>query len=145
MSYYKPQLQDLIERTLKEINLYSDNALYLLLGTAAQESKFGTYLKQLGTGPALSLFQIEPFTFYDLRNRFGMKYGFADRKVEELEWDIKLAIIVCRIKYLSISEALPDYKDIKGMAKYYKLYYNSPKGAATEEEFISNYEKYVLR
>lgn len=41
----------------------------LLMGTAAQESQF-THLKQIGGGPALGLWQMEPGTLFDLFDRF---------------------------------------------------------------------------
>ncbi len=43
MAYNKEQFQALIYRTLRDISQYSPQAVDLLLGTAAQESQFGTY------------------------------------------------------------------------------------------------------
>ena len=51
--------------TLQFIGLYSESAVNLLLGTAAQESHMGTYLTQI-KGPALSIYQIEPKTHADI-------------------------------------------------------------------------------
>jgi hypothetical protein len=45
--------------------LASLNAIQLLMGTAAQESHLGTYLKQIN-GPALGVFQMEPNTEIDI-------------------------------------------------------------------------------
>ena len=53
----KNQLSYLIKETLTGIDKYSIDALNLLLGTAAQESRFGHYIRQLGSGPALGIFQ----------------------------------------------------------------------------------------
>lgn len=44
---------------------YSENAVALLMGTAAHESKMGTYLVQMGDGPAKGFFQVEQATALD--------------------------------------------------------------------------------
>jgi hypothetical protein len=146
VAYNKHQFKSLIERTLFEINLYSPAATNLLLGTAAQESRFGTYLKQI-RGPAIGAFQVEPNTFNDLRAKYKdprlylrelVRYSAAD-----MEWNLRLAIIMCRLKYRSIMKPLPDADDLPGLAGYWKKYYNTPLGAGTEAEFIENYRKYV--
>ena len=64
----KVTLRNLITSVLKELNLHSDNAVNLLMGTAAQESHLGKYRKQIGGGPALGIFQMEPATFNDIVN-----------------------------------------------------------------------------
>jgi hypothetical protein len=144
MALNKHQLRDLIERVLREIHLYSDAAVNLLMGTAAQESAFGSYLKQLGNGPAKGAFQMERLTFDDLQGRFGkvtpeiMKFRF-----DQLEWDLRASIIMARIKYYSIPENLPLANDIQGLARYWKRWYNTPLGHGTEQEFIDSYKKYV--
>ena len=56
----------IIRPTLQKINLWSEAAENLLLGTAAQESLLGTYLKQNGNGPALGIYQMEPNTHKDI-------------------------------------------------------------------------------
>jgi len=65
MSFNVAQFKTLIERVLSELDpdLASPVAVKLLLGTAAQESRFGTFLHQLGGGPAKGAFQMEPATF----------------------------------------------------------------------------------
>lgn len=145
MAFKKTQLQDLIERTLKEINLYSPAAVNLLLGTAAQESLFGTYLRQLGFNVgkgAQGCFQMERPTFDDLKRRYGDKFPVIKSfTFEQLEWDLKAQIIMARIKYYSCPGPIPE--DLNGQAKYYKQYYNSPLGAATVEDYLKNYDKYV--
>lgn len=44
---------------------YSENAVALLMGTAAQESVMGTYLVQIGSGTAKGFFQVEQATALD--------------------------------------------------------------------------------
>ena len=62
----KRQLRNLIRRVLIGIGGYSEEAENLLMGTAAQESALGEYIRQLGNGPALGIFQMEPETFDDI-------------------------------------------------------------------------------
>lgn len=143
MAFNSHQFRDLVERTLQERNLYSESAVNLLLGTMAQESCFGSYLKQLGNGPALSIFQMEELTFDDLQNRFGKKFPWMKEwKFEEIEWDLKKAILMCRIKYYSIPGPLPPADNLRSLAAYWKKWYNTPLGAGTVQEFIDNYYKY---
>lgn len=149
MSFCKTHIKELIEESLQEmeeiskVNFNTPEAVNLLLGTIAQESKFGTYLKQLGNGPALSIFQIEEFTFNDLINRFGKKFPFIKCiGFKELKYNLKYAIWIARIKYYSCPGKLPD--TLKGMATYWKKYYNTYLGAGTEKEFIDNYNKFIM-
>ena len=51
-----------IEPVLKTLDLYSEDAVNLVLGTACVESECGRWLHQLGTGPALGIYQMEPDT-----------------------------------------------------------------------------------
>lgn len=154
MSFYKEQFRDLIADTLDEIGLHSEHAVNLLLGTAAQESGFGKYLRQLKNGPALGVFQMEPNTYNDIVKNY-LKYKrpltnemesscqcLIEYNSDALIWNIKLAICMARIHYLRVPAPLPT--DLSGYAAYWKKYYNTYLGAGTEEEFIRNYKKYVL-
>ena len=140
MAFDTQQFKELIADTLAEDNLYSVQAVELLLGTAAQESKFGTYLRQI-RGPALGVFQMEPATYQWMQEKFGRVYGFQDRKAEDMIWDLKLAILLCRLRYLVVKEPIP--KTLPEQARYWKKYYNTSAGKGTPAEYIANYEKYV--
>lgn len=144
MAFNRQQFKDLIERVLRGIDLHSPAAVNLVLGTAAVESQFGTYIRQLGNGPALSPFQIEPPTFKFIRERYnGQCPLLLAASFDQLEWDLRLGIVVCRFKYRSIPQPLPDADDLPGLARYYKHFYNTRLGKATEDDFISAYERYV--
>jgi hypothetical protein len=153
MALNKAQFKELIEETLEEIGLCSTDAVNLLLGTAAQESGFGTYIEQLGNGPALGVFQMEPNTFKDhIANYLKYKKGLISKIKQSsnvdfftpglLKYNLKFAICMARIHYLRVPSAIPT--DLSGYAKYWKDYYNTYLGAGTEEEFIHNYKKHVL-
>lgn len=152
MSIDYKQLRDLIiSPTLDYLELNSPAARNLLLGTCAQESTMGTYLKQVG-GPALGIYQIEPNTHHDVWSNFLLyKQDLANKilKIGQSEdncliTNFAYSTAICRIIYLRAPESLPDADDIEGLAKYWKKYYNTNKGNGTVEEFIVNYRRYVL-
>jgi len=62
MSLDAGQLRMYVVRpVLRVMSAWSQPAEDLVMGTAAQESRL-TYLRQLGGGPALGLWQMEPAT-----------------------------------------------------------------------------------
>lgn len=161
------QYKRLVEEVLKEIGLYSEEALDLMMGTAVHESAGLNYLRQLGNGPARSFLQVEPETAYDnvvnylvykqeLRDKIWRTCSFPDefmfrminKKIEKqklaevLERNIAFSICMARVKYYRDSQPIP--KDLKGHAEYWKRVYNSHLGAGTPEEYINNYYKYGL-
>ena len=148
----KKQLKKLVNEVLLKMELHSDEAVELILGTIAQESAGGTYIRQI-TGPALGICQMEPTTFKDIMNNY-IKYkpelgrvvmfasGVSALKSEILEYNLAFSIAMCRVHYLRVSEALPN--DLEGYAKYWKEHYNTRLGKGTVEEFIANYNRYVI-
>ena len=152
MPINKTQLRNLITTTLKQVDLHSPDAVELLMLTAAQESRCGDYIRQT-SGPAIGVFQMEPATYNDMWHRVIPKDDGLQTKIlkavgltsippaERMEWDLKLAIIMARVKYKSIPAALPAANDLNGMAAYYKRYYNTELGAATVEEAMAAYKK----
>jgi len=145
MSYHPKQFRNLIERMLDahDPKLASESAVLLLLGTAAQESKFGTYLMQTGQGPAIGAFQMEPATFRWLQQEFAHEYpALLMRYPREMEWDLRLAVIMARLRYRVVKDPLPG-TDPVALAEYWKKHYNTSAGKGTPEEFIANWKKYV--
>ena len=149
----KKQLSEFIESTLKAVDLYSPEAVKLLMGTAAQESGFCHYIHQLNNGPALGWFQMEPNTFHDILFNF-LNYrpdlkakilqvcNLREFTLTALMYNMRLAVIFCRLHYYRCPGKLPN--TIEGMAEYWKEHHNTRKGKGTVEEFIFNYKKYVL-
>ena len=147
----KEQLRKLVNEVLLKMELHSDEAVELILGTIAQESTGGRYIRQI-TGPALGICQMEPTTFKDIVNNY-IKYkldlgravmfasGVTALKSEMLEYNLAFSIAMCRIHYLRVPEGLPS--DLEGYARYWKQYYNTVHGKGTVEEFIANYKKCV--
>lgn len=157
------QLQLYVVRpTLQALDLHTAAAEALLMGTIAQESSCGTYIHQLGTGPALGICQMEPVTYDDIWNNF-LKYranlvallydkqiipGSVEEPSHEASWlipNLAYAVAMCRIDYLRKPGNLPHANDVPGMAAYWKKYYNTPLGQGTEEEFIANFNKYLSK
>lgn len=138
-----------IEPALKSINLYSESAVNLLLGTCAVESDFGSLLIQ-EHGPARGIYQMEEKTFNYLFDKFNKSYmnGFFNiykesASCDEMIGNLYLATVMCRLKYLDIKEPLPQANDIEALAHYWKKYYNTELGKGKVSDFIEKYHKYV--
>jgi len=145
VSIHDRQLRDLIRRTLADVDLWSSAAENLLLGTCAQESRLGTYIRQLG-GPALGIMQIEPATFQWLQGKYCKRFPeIATAAAPQLEWDLRLSIIMARLRYLVVPSPLPAAGDMHGLAAYWKKYYNTEAGSGTLKEFAENYLRYVTQ
>ena len=129
---------DIITPALETISDFvpvTDAAIRLLMGTAAQESGFGTYVRQLGGGPALGIYQMEPATHGDLWANFiqyrgrihehliaGLNYS---EDPQRLIYDLRYATIMTRLHYYRVPQALPAADDTEGLANYWKNFYNS--------------------
>lgn len=159
MSLDPKQLHEFVVRpALSEFNdgpayLSSGAAEQLVMITAAKESSL-RWLKQVGPGPALGLWQMEPVTFYDIRDRFiktqpyfwnafGASSIALQPEPAELAYNLKLAAVCCRLKYAMSSMKLPELNDIKGMARMWKVVYNTAGGAGKEDEFIHSWETII--
>lgn len=133
---------------------YSRAAEHLLLGTAAQESH-GEYLHQLGKGPAVGLWQMEPFTHDDLwktilsaNKALAVKVdalelpGFlGNNDAREMAGNMYYACAMCRVFYRRIRAPLPNAGNVADMAYYWKRYYNTLHGKGTEAEFVRNWKR----
>jgi hypothetical protein len=122
----------------------SDVAMQLLLATAAQESHMGEYLHQVN-GPALGIYQMEPATFVDTLNRAANILGgiYPTSPSERLIYDLRYATVVARAKYYLDRSPLPQAGDVNGLWDIYKRVWNTNLGAATQQQFLGNYAKYV--
>lgn len=153
MSINAQQLRELIVRpVLQQIGWWTQAAENLLMGTAAQESQMGTYIHQIN-GPALGIYQIEPATHQDIwTNYLSYKVGLSIKVAQygkskddnQLIWNLAYSTAIARLIYARDNDELPDADDIQGLARYYKLNYNTHRGDATVQQFIDNYHRYVL-
>lgn len=135
------------------LNVYDTPHLQLGLGTGIQESKLQN-VQQHGGGPALGPFQMEPATHDSLWVNF-IQYrpalkaalqtilGENNPSPQMLMQDLIYSAAMMFVKYLSCPGKIPE--DLPGQAAYYKKWYNTPLGAATEEEYIAGYQKYAAK
>lgn len=141
--------------TTTKHTLYSDEAEALLLMIAAHESKFGLYTKQIGSGPARGLYQVEIGTMEDNYINFINKRSDLNRQIREisgvpepdefqLQYNPIFGTIHARLKLYRSPGALPKSYDTEAMAAYAKKYYNTSGGAATEEDYLLAYHHSVL-
>ncbi|MBF0127261.1 MAG: hypothetical protein HQM02_08630 [Magnetococcales bacterium] len=138
---------------LQFLEMDSPAARALLLGTVAQESGLGEYLHQVGGGPALGVFQMEPATYRDIWDIFidhqpSIKKKLAERwpvrpEPEALVTDLFLAAVMCRLHYRRVKEPLPAADDLAGLAVYWKRHYNTLLGAGTVAEYLRNWNQLV--
>jgi hypothetical protein len=141
-----------IEPALEALGLYSKAAEELILGTICQESQCGRYLVQLGNGPAIGICQMEPRTFWDIEDNFIKHRSGLREKInrvckdfmpDEMAWNLRLSVAMCRIHYYRRPEPLPPVGNIRAQADYWKQHYNTRLGAGTVQEYLENWRKYA--
>lgn len=145
-------LEVVIRPALLALGLHSAAAEELLLGTAMVESQL-VHREQLGGGPALGLFQMEPATHDDIWTHYLAYRPALARKVEallsrpdadrhaELLVNDVYAAAMARIHYKRVAEALPAVGDTDAMAGYWKRYYNTPRGKGRAAKYVQTWER----
>lgn len=93
-------------------------------------------------------------TFHDIhKNYFTHKHDLFEKvdqfrgdmnRIFALQFNFPYATAMARIQYWRKPDPLPDAEDIFGLARYWKKIYNTPGGKGTVEEFLKNYETYIL-
>ena len=154
MSFDASQLRFLIVKpVLIGINMWSQEAEDLMMGTAAQESLLGKYIKQ-DHGPALGIFQMEPRTHDDIWTRYltqnpkvcndlMITCKFANKPTKEmLVYNLFYAAAMTRVFYRRIPDTIP--RTLEGQAEYWKTWYNTPQGAGSTSQYIANYNRFIL-
>jgi hypothetical protein len=147
--------ESVIKPVLARMGLASEAAEQLLLGTAIQESLFLRYRRQMGGGPAVSYFQMEPATHNDIWDNF-LKYrpewaakatsfltSESADKMTELENNDEYATAMARIHYMRVPASLPEAGDVSAQANYWKQYYNTPLGKGKPHEYIEKWQHYL--
>jgi hypothetical protein len=123
-------LRRLIRETLDAMGerYASPAAVELLMLTAAQESGLGLHLWQVGGGPALGIYQMEPGRWRDTRDRISGPLTVLlhailgdgwDIDPARLAYDLRYATAMARAAYWLIPEPLPAASDLDGLAKYW--------------------------
>ena len=139
-------IRKIIAWALKEMDLYSPQATDLVFKTGMAETGY-RHLKQMGNGPALGFWQVEPATIKDTMENYvkyrpelekGLKkLGYSDNDMEyRVMSNIALQAVFCRLKYKRDKYALPLIGDLQGQAEYWKRVYNTHLGKGTIKHFI---------
>lgn len=155
-----------VQPALKAIGLYSRAAELLVLATGAHESNGYSVIAQIGGGPALGYWQMEPATHDDIwENWLGFQNDIVmsvsrlaayqspsshasndNPGPNQLAWNALYAAAMCRIHYYRAPFKLSS--DIEPtpawLASIWKQHYNTPQGRGTEAEFLAHYTRYVL-
>lgn len=150
-------LREIIREILKVMDVvvpvYSEDVVELLILTAAQESKCGKYLRQIGGGPARGIFGIEPATEKFVLRKVekvpslaligrmlkGNLY-FYNKDLDRLAlWgNIPYQVFIARlVYYFKTRDGIPT--TLRGLAEYYKEHFNTVRGKATVAEAIVAY------
>jgi hypothetical protein len=135
-----PVLTHLALPSLKE-------AAQLLMNTAEIES-VRHYLHQIGGGPALGIYQMEPATHDDIFTHFldarpelrarvlSLSIG-GEPDSGQMVGNLYYATAMARIHYWRVPEPIPALNDIPAQAAYWKTHYNTHLGAGSEDKFIA--------
>ena len=138
---------EVIQPVLTRLDLLSDSAVNLLLGTIAVESQF-KWIRQWPHGPARGFYQIELPTAHDVLNRCPDKYFTKVMElggpsvVEDLVWNLAFQTAIARLKYYLIPQALPPADNILALAEYWLTWYNGG-GKGTIMRFLDAWNEYV--
>lgn len=143
----KQLITRIIEPTLKQLGLYSQDAVNLLVMIAAHESVKGTYIAQL-VGPARGIYQMEGATHDHilgwLKNKKPELHSkilslVVDSSSDTMMYDLRYATAMARVFFLRFPEALPSGSDVDAMAAYAKLKWNTNLGKATPADYKQAY------
>lgn len=148
----KQQLLELVvQPTLAEIPNGPSGELAIMM-IIAHESRRGYFLKQYPTGPAWGLIQMEELT-HDDTWKHGDSIWANARKLgiihsddvkhphhSRLAWDLRYNVFMARQRLFMKPGALP--KDLARLSMYLKKNWNSVLGAANNNSYIEDYEKW---
>ena len=147
-------IEVIVDLTLQKMDMKSQDAIAMIMRTGMAETGF-RHLKQMGSGPALGFFQVEPKTIMDTMDNY-VKYrpkigdclselGFDKRDVSyRVMSNIALQVAFCRLKYRRDKFAIPPANEIEEQAKYWKRVYNTRLGKGTVEHFLEANKDYKI-
>ena len=145
--------QLVIKPAIADLNLYSEDAVELLIFTCANESQGGTYLSQI-KGPALGIYQMEPNTYNDIWQNYihnnqslllQLTHNFDLHQMpseQRMIYDLRFATAMARIHYDRVKAKIPPARDIDGLWNYYKTYYNTSEGKADVMKAKNAYHRF---
>ena len=142
------EIKSIAEETLYTLDMYSDDALSLIMRTGWAESGYRALKGATSGNPALGFWQVEPFTARDtldnyvkFRPAIKEKLLYLGLNESNLEFcllsNIALQVAFCRLKYRRDSKPIPSWDDVDAQAKYWKRVYNSELGKGTVTHFLN--------
>jgi len=154
MMNIKQLAEHVVRPVLLDLNMWSDSAEVLVIGTGIAESN-NRELHQIG-GPAIGFWQMEPTTHDDIWETY-LKYRQETARdvaqwacknqplnANQMHGNLYYAVAMCRLKYKRDKARLPSCHDHEEMANYHKRVYNSQLGAAnpkrTKHDFAHVFE-----
>lgn len=142
------QFRELVIRpVIDAMGMGGEAAEQLLLGTALVESDL-EWLKQMGGGPALGVYQMEPATHDDIWLNWlvhspgisikmvPFRTGYNEAHAPDMVGNLYYATAMCRLHYYRRPEPLPAAGDLDGLAAYWKQWYNTPRGKGRPADFV---------
>lgn len=146
---YLPHVRDLYVRPALDAlpaALNGFSAVQGVLGIGNKESGY-RYVKQLGAGPALGFWQMEPATHDDLWKNFiqfrpalqqALKalLAGAEPAPGRLVTHTLYAAAMCRVHLYRAPAIIPAAGNAVGWAGFWKTYYNTGKGAGDAAEAV---------
>lgn len=138
-------------RYLDPVIPFSEGAVELVMGTAAQESAL-SHIDQLapGPGPAYGFWQMEAATHDDLWRNFidrraplqALMVGLLalwPSRIDQLRSNVAYAAAMCRVHYRRAPQAIPPPDDIAALGRMWKDAYNTSRGKGTVDQFVRSY------
>lgn len=156
------QMLSVVKDTLEKMGAKyaGQNAMLLVYRTGLVESKYQYIMQKGGSNIARGFWQCEPWVAVSLCNDY-LKYReplmkkvadicyldwkyFLNPKEEDwreiLTTNLIAGIVACRLHYWRVPKPMP--KTLDEQAAYWKRWYNTTKGAGTEEHFKELVIKY---
>ena len=140
----KDIIDDILAR-LEDVGIpNTKEARDLIYETAMAETGY-RHLEQMGGGPAVSFWQIEPATINDIWTNYilyrkplvqkAYELGFTEDEMDfSVMTNIGVAIFFARIYYRRKPGAIP--KTMEDRAKYWKKWFNTEQGKGTVKHYI---------
>lgn len=133
----------LAESLLTKWGLHNHDFVTLSAMIAAHESHGGKWRRQVGGGPALGIFQIEPPTHNDVWDRSRSIHGNAvkagiKRDTNRLADSDEYSIFVCRHIVMLDPDPIPNTPT--EMARWCKAKWNTEAGKATAEKYLNDWQ-----
>lgn len=150
-------LARVVRPVLLQMEMHSLEAEIILMMIATHESAGLKYRRQQGGGPALSYFQIEPATLWDVYKRYLERKPVRRRKVlqfapdakatdeilDALENNDEFACALARMKLAMVPDSLPAASDLMALAQYAKDHWNTSAGKATPDKYLNDLKHHL--